>query len=275
MKKQLILLVFLFTLIPTIPAFAQIDDEELEEIYIDKMSRAQIEQVIIKVRNQTFKNYVEGTEVYNISHHAVLGDTLELISSKEDFDISIFFKTKKLNKTVKPHAKNLYKINEEFFGRYSFNDSPMYWLTEFVIRKYVNVPDLDFLHNFPEYDFHRTVKDGITRIDFFSDNIYEGYFTFDKYYNLHKVVFELIKPYPIDHSQTRNGKKMFDKNWLYTKEKVSISFGLNAQKNLYIKEMTAEEVIENYNFSRYNSKRELLIEDKNLKFNSELIFIKK
>lgn len=272
MKK---LLIICFTLLLSVPSWAQEDSELLDEIVIDKMTRAQIEQVITKVRKQTYNNYITTNELYSITHTAQLADTLQLIQSKEDFDVSIFFETKKINKTVRSSVKNEYKINDEFFGRYSFNDSPMYWLTEFVIRKYVNVPDLDFMHNFPEYDFNRTVKDGITRIDFFSDDIYEGYFTFDRLYNLIKLEFELIKPYPIDHSQTRNGKKMFDKNWLYTKEKVSITFGMNANKKLYIKEMMAEEKIEKYNFRRFNSKRELLIEDKNLDFTSKLIFTKK
>lgn len=263
------------TLLVGVPTFAQEDTEVLEEILIDKMTRAQIEQVITKVRKQTYNNYIDSNELYSVSHYAKLGDTLQLIQSKEDFDVSIFFANKKINKTVRSSVKNEYKINEEFFGRYSFNDSPMYWLTEFVIRKYVNVPDLDFLHNFPEYQFNRSVKDGITRIDFYSEDIYEGYFTFDKLYNLQKLEFELIKPYPIDHSQTKNGKKMFDKNWLYTQEKVAITFGINANKKLFIKEMVAEEKIEKYNFKRFNAKRELLIEDKNLDFTSKLIFTKK
>ena len=163
------------TLLVGAPAFAQEDTEVLEEILIDKMTRAQIEQVITKVRKQTYNNYIDSNELYSVSHFAKLGDTLQLIQSKEDFDVSIFFANKKINKTVRSSVKNEYKINEEFFGRYSFNDSPMYWLTEFVIRKYVNVPDLDFLHNFPEYQFNRSVKDGITRIDFYSEDIYEGF----------------------------------------------------------------------------------------------------
>lgn len=263
-------------ILSSVSIYAQEDDaEELELIIIDKMTRSQIEQVITKVRKQTYNNYIDTDQVYNISHYAVLGDTLQLLKTNEDFDVSIFFKNKKINKTVRSNVKNEYEINEEFFDRYTFNDSPMYWLTEFVIRKYVNVPDLDFLHNFPEYDFNRTVNNGITRIDFYSEDIYAGYFTFDQHFNLQKIEFELIKPYPIDHSQTKNGKKMFDKRWVYTYEKVEISFGLNADKKLYIKEMIADEKIEKYNFQRFNSKRELLIEDKDLDFTSRLIFTKK
>ena len=270
-KKYIYILFVLFV----IPAFAQIDDTELDEIYIDKMTRSQIEQVIIKVREQTYKNYIETTDLYTISHQAILGDSLTLINSKEDFKISLFFKNKKLNKSLHPNPENSNVIDTTFFNRYTFNDSPMYWLTEFVIRKYVNIPDFDFMNNFKEYDFNRSVKNTITRIDFYSENIYEGYFTFDRNYNLIEVSFELIKPYPIDHSQTRNGRKMFDKNWRYTKEKVFIQLGLNATKKLYIKEMTAEENIEGYNFKRFNSKNELLIEDKNLDFSTKLLFIKK
>ena len=268
------LYIILFLLIG-VPSFAQIEDTDLEEILIDKMSRAQIEQVIIKVRNQTFKNYVDDSSVYSISHRAVLNDSVNLLDTKEDFDISIFFKKKKFNKSVIDTKNRKYEINDEFFNRYSFNDSPIYWLTEFVIRKYVNVPDLDFLNNFREYDFQRSVKNGITRIDFYSDSSYEGFFTFDTKYNILEVDFELNNPYPIDHSQTKNGKKMFEKSWTYTKEKVNIKFQLNSDKSLIIKEMIANEKIENYNFKRYNSKRELLLEDKKLNFESFLIFTKK
>ncbi|WP_372473085.1 hypothetical protein AB4865_09830 [Capnocytophaga sp. ARDL2] len=253
-------------------ANAQFDEEELEVIYIDKLSRSQIEQVITNVRNKTYKNYVNNTHDYEVTHKAVLNDTLTLVDSKELYEVAIFFANKKINKSIKSHPNNKNEINRAFFERYSFNDSPMYWLTEFVIRKYVNVPDLDFLNNFGEYQFQRSYEKDLVRIDFYSDDMYEGYFTFDKNYNLKEVSFYLLHPYPIDHSQTKNGKKMFTKNWKYTKEKVSILFELNTQNKLVIKEMKAEEQITDYNFQRFNAKRELLLEDKNLNFKTELLF---
>lgn len=82
MIKKYIYILFVFF---AVPAFAQIDDTELDEIYIDKMTRSQIEQVIIKVREQTYKNYIETTDLYTISHQAILGDSFTLINSKEDF----------------------------------------------------------------------------------------------------------------------------------------------------------------------------------------------
>lgn len=262
----------LFFVLFNITLQAQINEEELDMIYIDKLSRSQIEQVISNVRNKTYRNYIANTQDYEVVHKAILNDTLKLIDTKELYEVAIYFANKKINKSLKPHATNKSEINKSFFERYTFNDSPMYWLTEFVIRKYVNVPDLDFLNNFTEYQFQRSYEKDKVRIDFYSEDMYEGYFTFDKNYNLHEVSFYLLKPYPIDHSQTKNGKKMFTKNWKYTKEKVSIFFQLNTQNKLVIKEMKAEEQIENYNFKRFNAKRELLIEDKNLNFKTELLF---
>lgn len=253
---------------------AQIDDTNMDELVIDKLSRANIIEIIKKVRNQMYNNYASNNYKYFVSHHATINDTAQLLKTDLMYDVSINLKNKKINKSLVKDSKNKVAMDSVFFNRYSGNDSPMYWLTEIVIRKYVNVPELDFFNNFKDYMFERKLKNGLYTIEFYSEHFYEGYFQYDKNFNLKKMEFELLKPYPIDHSQSRNGKFMFEKNWIYKREKVSITFNTNNEGKNVVDELKAFEEIEDYNFTRFNSLGEVLIKDIDLDFKSNLIFKK-
>lgn len=273
MKKYLyIILACLF--FGTANVQAQIDDTNMDELVIDKLSRANIIEIIKKVRNQMYNNYASNNYKYFVSHHATINDTAQLLKTDLMYDVSINLKNKKINKSLVKDSKNKVAMDSVFFNRYSGNDSPMYWLTEIVIRKYVNVPELDFFNNFKDYMFERKLKNGLYTIEFYSEHFYEGYFQYDKNFNLKKMEFELLKPYPIDHSQSRNGKFMFEKNWIYKREKVSITFNTNNEGKNVVDELKAYEEIEDYNFTRFNSLGEVLIKDIDLDFKSNLIFKK-
>lgn len=253
---------------------AQIEETDMEVLVIDKLSRANIIEIIKKVRNQMYNNYATDNYYYLVSHQATLNDSSQLLKTSEVYDVLINLKNKKINKSVVNDHRNTIEIDTAFFNRYNGNDSPMYWLTEIVIRKYVNVPELDFFNNFRDYMFERNIKDGLYTIEFYSENFYEGYFQYDKKFNLKKVEFELIKPYFRDHGQSRNGKFMFEKNWVYKREKVSIEFGINEEGKNYVAELKAYEEIEDYNFTRFNSLGDVLIKDIDLDFKTNLIFKK-
>lgn len=254
---------------------AQIEDTNLEELVIDKLSRANIVEIIKKVRNQMYNNYVQDNYHYLVSHQANMNDSTQLLNSQVMYDVVINLKNKKIIKSVIDDQNNKITMDTLFFNRYTGNDSPMYWLTEVVIRKYVNVPELDFFNKFKDYSFERKrTKDGQYVIEFYSEQFYEGYFQYDSKFNLKKMEFELLKPYVIDHSQSKNGKAMFEKNWIYTKEKVSITFKTNQEGKNYIDELKAFEEIEDYNFTRFDSKGNVIIKDLNLNFKSNLLFQK-
>lgn len=272
MKKCIYILLGIFIL-GSWNVQAQIDDTQMDELVIDKLSRANIIEIIKKVRNQMYNNYAPDNYAYLVSHKASLNQKSALLDSEMKYDVSINLKNKKINKSLIKDSKNRVAMDTVFFERYTGNDSPLYWLTEIVIRKYVNVPELDFFNNFKDYMFERSrTKDGLYRIDFYSELFYEGYFQYDKNFNLKKMEFELVRPYPIDHSQSKNGKFMFEKNWIYKKEKVSITFKTNEEGKNYVDELLAYEEIQDYNFTRFNSVGEVLIRDSHLNFDSNLIF---
>lgn len=273
MKKYLYIILACF-FFGTANVQAQIDDTNMDELVIDKLSRANIIEIIKKVRNQMYNNYASNNYKYFVSHQATINDTAQLLKTDLMYDVSINLKNKKINKSLVKDSKNKVAMDSVFFNRYSGNDSPMYWLTEIVIRKYVNVPELDFFNNFKDYMFERKLKNGLYTIEFYSEHFYEGYFQYDKNFNLKKMEFELLKPYPIDHSQSRNGKFMFEKNWIYKREKVSITFNTNNEGKNVVDELKAYEEIEDYNFTRFNSLGEVLIKDIDLDFKSNLIFKK-
>lgn len=274
MKKLGFILLSTF-LLSTHQIHAQIEDTDMEELVIDKLSRANIIEIIKKVRNQMYHNYTSSNYDYKVSHRANLNKEALLIDSEMKYQVNINLKNKKIIKSVVKDPGNRMVLDTVFFNRYSGNDSPMYWLTEIVIRKYVNVPELDFFNNFKDYGFERMrAKDGTFVISFYSDQFYEGYFQYDSNFNLKKMEFELLKAYPIDHSQSKNGKFMFEKNWVYRKEKVAITFKTTAEGKNYVDELKAYEEIDDYNFVRYNSIGEVLIQDVNLDFDSNLVFKK-
>src|SRR5690606_38758159 len=274
MKKYLYIL-FVFLFLTSWNAQAQIDDTDLEEIVIDKLSRTSIIDIIKKVRNQMYNNYDNNNYNYLINHKASINDTAQLLQSQTVFDVSINLKSKKINKSIVKDSRNTVAMDTVFFNRYSGNDSPMYWLTEVVIRKYVNVPELDFFNNFKDYSFERKrTADGLYIIEFYSEQFYEGYFQYDKNFNLKKMEFVLLKPYIIDHSQSKNGKFMFEKNWIYKKENVSITFDTSNDGKNFVDELKASEEIQDYNFTRFDSKGGVVIKDIDLDFKSNLIFKK-
>lgn len=274
MKKYLYIL-FVFLFLTSWNAQAQIDDTDLEEIVIDKLSRTSIIDIIKKVRNQMYNNYDNNNYNYLVNHKASINDTAQLLQSQTVFDVSINLKSKKINKSIVKDSRNTVAMDTVFFNRYSGNDSPMYWLTEVVIRKYVNVPELDFFNNFKDYSFERKrTADGQYIIEFYSEQFYEGYFQYDKNFNLKKMEFVLLKPYIIDHSQSKNGKFMFEKNWIYKKENVSITFDTSKDGKNFVDELKASEEIQDYNFTRFDSKGGVVIKDIDLDFRSNLIFKK-
>ncbi len=274
MKKYLYIL-FVFLFLTSWNARAQIDDTDLEEIVIDKLSRTSIIDIIKKVRNQMYNNYDNNNYNYLVNHKASINDTAQLLQSQTVFDVSINLKSKKINKSIVKDSRNTVAMDTVFFNRYSGNDSPMYWLTEVVIRKYVNVPELDFFNNFKDYSFERKkTADGQYIIEFYSEQFYEGYFQYDKNFNLKKMEFVLLKPYIIDHSQSKNGKFMFEKNWIYKKENVSITFDTSKDGKNFVDELKASEEIQDYNFTRFDSKGGVVIKDIDLDFKSNLIFKK-
>ncbi|WKW45616.1 hypothetical protein P3875_07435 [Myroides sp. JBRI-B21084] len=273
--KHYIIILLAFLFLNNWNAQAQIEDTDLDELVIDKLSRASIIDIIKKVRTQMYTNYSLENYNYFVQHHATMGDTLQLLQSDLMCEVSINLKNKKINKSVLKHPKNKVEMDTVFFNRYTGNDSPMYWLTEVVIRKYVNIPELDFFNNFKDYSFERKkTKDGDYVIEFYSEYFYEGFFQYDKNFNLKKLQFVLLKPYPIDHSQTKNGKFMFEKNWIYSKEKVEITVKTTAEGKNYVDELKASEEIQDYNFTRFDSRGGVVIKDIELDFKSDLIFKK-
>lgn len=268
-RNILYILISLFSL----TTFAQ-QEEVLKEIIIDKLSREQMIELINNVRNQTYKNYVPEYHKYRVKHWAQMNDSVEIISTDEMYQVALDYKAKKIHKSVVASPTNKVKNDTLFFNRYSFNDSPYYWLTEFVMRKFVNIPFLDFFNHFDDYQYSRSRKGNITRIDFYSQKAYDGFFTFNEKFQILELQFELLTPYPINHSQTQNRKLKFEKNWLYKKENVHILLDLDRKNKLFIEKLTVEERIENYNFRRFDSNGKLIMEDRDLNFDSKLIFEK-
>lgn len=265
----------LFAFLGVQMSYAQIDDTQMETMVIERISKKSIIEIIKNVKKQTYANYTPTTQKYWITHESFLNDTDSLVYSYNLNNVSIELAKKKINRTQIKNDKNKEILNTDFFARYpGSNDSPLYWLTEIVLRKYVNIPELDFFNNLNDYHYDRNVKGKITTVNFVSDEFYEGSFSYDEKYNLKKVEFRLNEPYPIDHSQSKDGKKMFEKGWLYEAEKVIIEFGLDGQQKLFIKDLQAWEKIKDYNFIRFDSKGQVIVRDDGLKFSSYLRFQK-
>lgn len=272
MKKVIIICALFFGCSSSI--FAQIEDTTIEEVVIDKVSTKVAEGLIQKVVRQIYDNYSLSTSKYQIFQESIINDQDTLISSNQFYNVSIDLRNKKINKVSFKHQDSKEKLNSEFLSRYpGSNDSPLYWVTEIILRKYVNVPELDVFTNYAEYNFTKEVRNGLTKISFYSDGYYSGFFIIDKNYNLRELKLQLDQPYPIDHSQSKNGKKSFVKNWEYKRELLWIKFGFEEQR-IAIKELEAFEEIRDYNFVKYDKTGKVIVRDDNLNFKSKLIFKK-
>lgn len=268
MKKYILLITVFFL---GLNSYSQIDDTDMEEMVIERISKKNIVDIIEDIKKQTYKNYSGDNAKYTITQEAYLDKTDTLIHINSFYDISMDLKSKKINKVKTTNPKNKEYHKEAFFSRYTNNDSPLYWLTEVILRKNINIPELDFLNNINDYQYIRTTEKGITTITFFTEDYYEGFFKYDQKYNLLEIEFYLTKPYPIDHSQVNNGKQLFVKNWILNAEVVRIKFKKDKNGKIYIDRLTAYEEMRDYNFEKYDSKGKIIIKDNNLNFNSSLI----
>ena len=99
MKNYFILLLGFFIL-NSWNTQAQVDDTDMEELVIDKLSKASIIDIIKKVRNQMYNNYDSTNHNYLVSHQATLNDSAQLLNSNTLYDVSINLKNKKINKSI-------------------------------------------------------------------------------------------------------------------------------------------------------------------------------
>lgn len=257
--------------------YAQIEDS-LDELVIERMSKKSINEIILEIRKKLYNNYADGHYHYLVENQAMIqidDCTDSLFNIRLLYNVNLDLRNKKINKSVVDDKDNNEELNPNYFSLYpGHNDSPLYWLSEFVLRKYVNIAELDFFINVPDYHYDRSRDGKNTRVDFSAIGIYYGYFTFDNNYNLVEIEFELDQPYPVNHAQSKNGKFMFKKSWVYQSELLRIKMGLNNKKEMYIQSLEAKEKIVDYNFLRHNNQGEVMVDDQDLNFLTTLKFTK-
>lgn len=257
--------------------YAQIEDS-LDELVIERMSKKSINEIILEIRKKLYNNYADGHYHYLVENQAMIqidDCTDSLFNIRLLYNVNLDLRNKKINKSVVDDKDNKEELNPNYFSLYpGHNDSPLYWLSEFVLRKYVNIAELDFFMNVPDYHYDRSRDGKNTRVDFSAIGMYYGYFTFDNNYNLVEIEFELDQPYPVNHAQSKNGKFMFKKSWVYQSELLRIKMGLNNKKEMYIQSLEAKEKIVDYNFLRHNNQGEVMVDDQDLNFLTTLKFTK-
>ena len=257
--------------------YAQIEDS-LDELVIERMSNKNINEIILEIRKKLYNNYADGHYHYLAENQAMIqidDCTDSLFDIRLLYNVNLDLRSKKINKSVVDDKDNKEELNPNYFSLYpGHNDSPLYWLSEFVLRKYVNIAELDFFINVPDYHYDRSRDGKNTRVDFSAIGMYYGYFTFDNNYNLVEIEFELDQPYPVNHAQSKNGRFMFKKSWVYQSELLRIKMGLNNKKEMYIQSLEAKEKIVDYNFLRHNNQGEVMVDDQDLNFLTTLKFTK-
>lgn len=257
--------------------YAQIEDS-LDELVIERMSKKSINEIILEIRKKLYNNYADGHYHYLVENQAMIqidDCTDSLFNIRLLYNVNLDLRNKKINKSVVDDKDNNEELNPNYFSLYpGHNDSPLYWLSEFVLRKYVNIAELDFFINVSDYHYDRSRYGKNTRVDFSAIGMYYGYFTFDNNYNLVEIEFELDQPYPVNHAQSKNGKFMFKKSWVYQSELLRIKMGLNNKKEMYIQSLEAKEKIVDYNFLRHNNQGEVMVDDQDLNFLTTLKFTK-
>lgn len=257
--------------------YAQIEDS-LDELVIERMSKKSINEIILEIRKKLYNNYADRHYHYLVENQAMIqidDCTDSLFDIRLLYNVNLDLRSKKINKSVVDDKDNKEELNPNYFSLYpGHNDSPLYWLSEFVLRKYVNIAELDFFMNVPDYHYDRSRDGKNTRVDFSAIGMYYGYFTFDNNYNLVEIEFELDQPYPVNHAQSKNGKFMFKKSWVYQSELLRIKMGLNNKKEMYIQSLEAKEKIVDYNFLRHNNQGEVMVDDQDLNFLTTLKFTK-
>lgn len=245
----------LFFLSLTTFSLAQdLKDAEIEVVNVK--SKPKIATILKRLNKQLLKKTDTTSFVFNLNQ-INLKNTDTIINRNEEQILKITnFNNAFSKKNVIENKNNWFTNFKEIFAAYSADESPIGWLSGFPIRKNLTTAQLDFFIHSNGYVYTREWLDNDELlVTFESKGFYKGSFVVDKNYNLLQLNYETQEPYPFFYSSPESIGKFhkFTSNWIYQREKVSMSFEIVKSK-MILKSLSIEEKLRDFTFKRFDEK---------------------
>lgn len=245
----------LFLLLVLISAFSFAQEEKeknIEDVIVK--SKPKIATILKKLNKQLSKQTDTTSFVFHLKQiNFKNNDTI--INRNEEQIIKITnFNNNFSKKNVVENKDNWFSNFKEIFKNYSAEESPIGWISGYPIRKNLTTAELDFFVHPNGYVYTREWLDNNELlVTFESKNFYKGSFIVDKNFNLLQLNYETIEPYPFFYSSAESVGKFhkFTSNWIYQKEKVSMSFEI-VNKKMVLKHLQIEEKLRDFVFNRFD-----------------------
>ena len=242
----------------------------LNEVMVYGSNKNNVKKILKKIKKSCINNYEFEERLYQVSEISIMDQNDTLIRKNKEIQLFVKSLNNNFSKNDIQDEKNI-DFKSIFFSKYiNIKDSPLFWISEALYRKNLNILNFDFFNNISSYDYEIIYCENKIKVQFKSKELYNGYFICDNQnYNLIEISFKNSTPYPFFVSSSKNGKKESVKNWKYEIENTLIEFGNNISK-FYIKSIFTNEVINNYTFEKFDKKEDTIFQEGPFQFTSIL-----
>lgn len=240
------------------------DTIKIEEIVISK--EIKIKKLLDKLKNNLIKNSDTTNYTFRLVQKSYINnDTLMTVDENIKLKINSF--NNKFQRQYSDSLKSkLIEINERHFRNYIEESSPLRWVSDYPVRKNLNIINLDFFKNYRDYSYKlEKANEEKSVISFTSDSLYHGKIIFNPKTNMPITIeYSNSLPYTFSHTSVKNlnSTNQFESEWSYIYENSLINF-FNINGSLSIKNMVIEENIENFEYNIVNKSKKIIFHDKN------------
>lgn len=245
--------------------------KNLNEVVVIGSNKDNVKKIIKKIKKSCISNFELDEKLYWLSEISIMNQNDTIIKKNKEIELFVKSLNNNFSKNEIQNEQNI-DFKSDFFSKYNdIKDSPLFWISEALYRKNLNILSFDFFNNISSYNYDVIYYENKIKVQFKSKELYNGYFICDNQnYNLIQISFKNSTPYPFFVSSNKNGKKESIKNWNYEIENTIIEFGSNISDKFFIKSLFTNEVINNYSFEKFDRKGDRTFHEGPFQFTSNL-----
>jgi hypothetical protein len=269
MKSKLLIFAFLFFQVN----YAQdsLKTNSLDEVKITKkISKKVVKGIIGKILDNLRNNYETDSRNYHIKHFSVKNNNDTLINKAKP----VFFKIKNLTQKniaeeLRGNYSNSFYVDVSPYSSYEPDLDSTHWLAMSIFYDSMKVIDFDFFKYFSTYDYTLIDNGESKTIKFYAKLYYEGYFTYDKNYNIQRIIFKSTKKYDyyvLGHVKNPQNYLEFKSDWEYNKVAIKLDFEITSSNKLLLSSLSSMQELTNFKYSRFNEFGRRIGGDSGIKF---------
>jgi hypothetical protein len=245
---------------------------QLEDVTISKkVSKKTIRSIISKILINLKNNYETDSYNYFTKHISVKDYRDTLVNKVKPISFQIKNLTKKnVNEVFRGNYSNSCFIDvSPYFDYESQFDTTNHWLAMSIFNDSMKVIDFNFFNYISDYEYILTQDGDLRTIRFNGSSLYEGYFTYDRNYNINRIIFKNSGRNNFGttgHSSEYKDGLEFKSNWVYNKEAMKLDFEVTEKGKLLLSSLSAFQEITNFKYTRYSTDGQRVSGDSHVKF---------